>query len=119
MGRNHDRFVATRWDLVDQDSGLAWDEAPAPLPAPWADAAAIAAGQGKRLPTAAELLTLLMGLPPGFPAGPGAGDVLWSASGSPFAPAARVRAIACDGPGRFVLILLGRSERARWWSVRD
>src|SRR5215470_8297175 len=111
------RFVASGDHLVDRETGLAWDEAPAPLPTPWADAAAAAAERGKRLPTALELLSLLVGLPARFPGGPVPGDVLWSSSGSPFAPTAQVRAIACDGPGRFVLVLLDRRERARWWGV--
>jgi hypothetical protein len=113
------RFLASATDLVDRDTGLAWDPAPVAHPAPWIDATRAAAGRGKRLPTALELLTLLVGLPADFAAGPSAGDVLWSSSDSPYAPPSRVRAIACDGPGRFVLVLLDRAERARWWGVGE
>src|SRR5262245_216399 len=119
MTPSPDRFVPSRNDLIDRDTGLAWDPAPAAIPAPWAEAARAAEGRGKRLPTALELLTLLVGLPADFAAGPSAGDVLWSSSDSPYAPPSRVRAIACDGPGRFVLVLLDRAERARWWGVGE
>jgi hypothetical protein len=30
----------------------------------------------------------------------------------------RVRAVACDGPARFVVVVLERTDRARWWGVR-
>jgi hypothetical protein len=83
----------------------------------WAEAAAAVADRGQRLPTVHELLTLLTGLPAASGV-PDTGDVFWSSSGSPFAPGIRVRAVACDGPARFVVVLLDRTERARWWGVR-
>ncbi len=115
--QNPPRFIATRQGLADRDTGLEWAPAPATLPVVWAEAAAAVADRGQRLPTAHELLTLLTGLPAGRDM-PGTGDVFWSSSGSPFAPGMRIRAVACDGPARFVLVLLDRTERARWWGVR-
>jgi hypothetical protein len=112
------RFIVTRDGIADRDTGLEWAPAPSTLPVAWAEAAAAAATGGQRLPTADELVTLLTGPPP-FPGMPAIGDVLWSSSGSPFAPGTRVRAVACDGPGRFVVVLLDRLERARWWGVRE
>lgn len=111
------RFTAAGTALVDRETGLAWAPAPAGPPVPWTVASAAAAGEGLRLPTAAELMTLLAGLPDDFPGTPAPGDVVWSASGSPFAPPSRVRAIACDGPGRFVVVLLARTDSACWWGV--
>jgi hypothetical protein len=111
------RFVLAGPVLLDQATGLGWATGPSPLPVPWADAEAAAAGLGQRLPSAAELMTLLVGLEPSFP-GPAPGDVVWSASGSPFAPASRVRAIACERPNLFVVVLLERTDRARWWGVQ-
>jgi hypothetical protein len=111
------RFAFTRDGLLDRETGLEWDRMPATPPVPWADADATAANRAQRLPTAEELLTLLAGLPPSFAGAPSTGDALWSSSGSPFAPETRVRAVACDGPGHFVVVLLDRTDRARWWSV--
>jgi hypothetical protein len=116
MATNPPRFIATRHVLADLDTGLTWALAPATPPVVWAAAAAEAATRGQRLPTANELVTMLTGLPPS-PGMPDTGDVLWSSSGSPFAPTTRVRAVACDGAGRFVVVLLERTERARWWGV--
>jgi hypothetical protein len=118
MTTNPPRFIVTRHVLADLDTGLAWAPAPATLPVAWAAAAEAAATRGQRLPTANELVTLLTGLPPS-PGMPAVGDVLWSSSGSPFAPRTRGRAVACDGAGRFVVVLLDRTERARWWGVRE
>ena len=42
------------------------------------------------------------------------GEAFWSTSGSPFAPETRVRAVACDGSTRFIVVLLDRTARARW-----
>jgi len=112
------RFVLTPDAMADRDTGLEWAPAPAPFPVAWAEARAAAATTGRRLPTARELIVLLTGLLP-FSGMPDAGDVLWSSSGSPFAPETRVRAVACEGPGRFVVVLLDRTDRARWWGVRD
>jgi hypothetical protein len=111
------RFITTRQGLADRDTGLEWAPAPATLPVVWADAAAAVAERAQRLPTAHELLALLTGLPAACGM-PQPGDVFWSSSGSPFAPGIRVRAVACDGPARFVVVLLDRTERARWWGVR-
>ena len=61
-------------------------------------------------------LTLLTGLPPASGM-PDVGEALWSTSGSPFAPETRVRAVACDGSARFIIVLLERTARARWWGV--
>src|SRR5262249_30753121 len=112
------RFIATRQGLADRDTGLEWAPAPATLPAAWVEAAAAVADLGQRLPAVPELLTLLSGLPPA-PGRPETGEAFWTSSGSPFAPRIRVRAVACDGPGRFVVVLLDRTARARWWGVRD
>jgi hypothetical protein len=113
------RFLAAPDRLADLATGLEWDRFPAARPVCWADAAAVAAARGGRLPTAEELITLLAALPPSLLEAPHAGEVFWSSSGSPFAPGTRVRAIACEGPARFVVLLLDRSDRARWWGVRD
>ena len=118
MTTNPPRFVATRQGLVDRDTGLEWALAPAALPAAWAEAAAAVADLGQRLPTVHELLTLLSGLPPAHGV-PETGEAFWTSSGSPFASRIRVRAVACDGPGRFVVVLLDRTARARWWGVRE
>ena len=115
---NPPRFIVIGDFLADGDTGLEWAPAPSTLPVAWAEAAATAVAAGQRLPTAEELVTFLTGLPPS-PGMPATGDVLWSSSGSPFAPETRVRALACDGPGRFVVVLLERVDRARWWGVRE
>jgi len=112
------RFIITPDALADRDTGLEWAPAPAALPVVWAEASAAAETTGRRLPTARELMTLLTGLPP-FSGMPGMGDVLWCSGGSPFAPSSRVRAVACDGPTGFVVVLLDRTDRARWWGVRS
>jgi hypothetical protein len=120
MAANPQRFTVTRSSLADGDTGLEWAPAPSTLPLAWADAVATAATLGQRLPTAEELVTLLTGLPLSLGiAMPATGHVLWSSSGSPFAPETRVRAMACEGPGRFVVVLLERVDRAQWWGVRE
>ena len=113
---NRSRFLATRDRLADRDTGLEWAAGPATPAVEWAEATATAESRGQRLPTAEELLTLLTGLPPasGMPA---TGEALWSTSGSPFAPETRVRAVAYDGSTRFIIVLLERTARARWWGV--
>ena len=116
MTTDRARFVATRDGLADRDTGLEWAAGPATPAVAWAEAAAIAESRGQRLPTAEELLTLLIGLPRG-PGMPDTGEALWSTSSSPFAPETRVRAVACDGPTRFIIVLLDRTARARWWGV--
>jgi hypothetical protein len=115
MTSNRPRFLAIRDGLADRDTGLEWAAGPATPAVEWAEAAATAERCGQRLPTAEELLmlTLLTGLPPA--AGlPETGEALWSTSSSPFAPETRVRAVACDGSTRFILILLDRTARACW-----
>ena len=112
------RFLATADRLTDRETGLAWDRTPSFVPVSWAEAEAAAAGQGTRLPKAVELLSLVAALPETFLLGPRPGDVLWSSSTSPFAPVSRVRAVACDGPGRFVLVLRERADPAGFWGVR-
>jgi hypothetical protein len=113
---NRSRFLATRAGLADRDTGLEWAAGPATPAVDWAEAAATADSRGQRLPTAEELLILLTGLPPA-PGMPDTGEALWSTSGSPFAPETRVRAVACDGATRFIVVLLDRTARARWWGV--
>ena len=112
------RFVATTDALADLETRLVWEAKPVTLAVPWADAAAAAATRGQRLPRTEELMTLLSGLPSSFAGMPLPGDVLWSSSSSPFAPVTRVRAVACDGPARFVVVVLERTDRAGWWGVR-
>jgi hypothetical protein len=113
---NRSRFLATRDRLADRDTGLEWAAGPATPAVEWAEAAATAESRGQRLPTAEELLTLLTGLPPSSGM-PETGEALWSTSGSPFAPETRVRAVAYDGSTRFIIVLLERTARARWWGV--
>ena len=116
MSTDRSRFLATRDRIVDRETGLEWAEEPATRAVEWAEAAATAESRGQRLPTAEELLTLLTGLPPASGM-PDTGEALWSTSGSPFAPETRVRAVACDGSARFIIVLLERTARARWWGV--
>ena len=116
MVTNRPRFLVIRDGLADRDTGLEWAAGPANPAVAWAEAAATAESRGQRLPTAEELLTFLIGLPPA-PGMPGTGEALWSTSGSPFAPPTRVRAVASDGPTRFIILVLDRTARARWWGV--
>ena len=85
----------------------------------WADAAAMTAAQGTRLPSVDELLGFLSDPtdPPPAPT-PMAGAAFWSSTASPFAPTNQVRAVACDVGGRFVVILLDRKADAFCWPVR-
>lgn len=102
-------------DLVDHDSGLVWEGHPGPTPLPWAEAAR---GDGWRLPTIAELMAVLVGLTPSHPCMPPAGRVLWSASGSPFAPPTLVRVVECGPGARYVVMLHDRGGLAWAWRVR-
>ncbi|MEW6268640.1 MAG: DUF1566 domain-containing protein [Thermodesulfobacteriota bacterium] len=106
--------------LVDSATGLAWEASPASAPVRWQDALASASAEGWRLPTASELMGLLSNLPASHPfPQPGAGDVFWSASESPFAPATRVRVVEVGADHRPAVVLLDKSSRARPWRVRD
>jgi len=94
MVTNRPRFLVIRDGLADRDTGLEWAAGPANLAVAWAEAAATAESRGQRLPTAEELLTLLTGLPPA-PGMPGTGEA----------------------PTRFIILVLDRTARARWWGV--
>ena len=112
------RFRLDPSALVDLATGLCWAPRPAPLASSWADAVAAAERSGQRLPTVTELMTLLVGLDPDFAGIPAPGERLWSTSGSPFSPASSVRAIACEPSALFAVVVLERSEEARWWGVQ-
>ena len=113
------RFLITSSALADLETDLEWQAMPAPSPQPWAEARAALAAASWRLPTAGELMTMLNGLPVSLLVAPVAGDVFWSASGSPFARESMVRGVACESARRFVVVLLDRGEAARAWGVRS
>ncbi len=107
--------------VLDAETGLVWEAAPAEGAVPWhAAAAADPTGLGWRLPTASELMRLLGSLPADhpFPALE-PGTLLWSSTESPFAARGRVRAVGCEVGALFVVRLLDKEARARAWRVRD
>jgi hypothetical protein len=113
------RFVHTPTALVDRHVGLDWEPQPGDAAVTWAEAQAAAAASGWRLPTASELLSFLGDAPADAIWLPPAGATFWSATMSPFARASRVRGVAREAGGRFVVVLLDRDERARRWGVRS
>jgi len=122
MGERELRFnpAPGRNALLDATTGLLWEAEPSAAPICWQDAVASALALGWRLPTAAELMALLSGLPEQHPfAAPSAGDVFWSASESPFAPATRVRVVEVGDDRRPAVVLLDKAALARPWRVRD
>jgi hypothetical protein len=112
------RFLATPDALVDRESGLEWEPGASHDPVSWAEAASSAAAAGRRLPTVVELMSFLMDLATFGGPCPRAGLVVWSASGSPWAPASKVRAVCCDAERQFVVVLRERGEPAHRWAVR-
>lgn len=112
------RFVRTPTALADRHGGLEWEPAPSRDPITWAEAFASAALGGWRLPSTAELMGFLADLPDDAGWTPTDGVTFWSATGSPFAPASRVRAVACEDGGRYAVVLLDKASRARRWAVR-
>jgi hypothetical protein len=104
--------------LLDVTTGLAWEVAPSSAMVP--DAVSVSSAGGWRLPTAAELMALLSGLPERHPfPPPRPGDVFWSASESPFAPASRVRVVEVGPDRRPSVLLRDKKVPARPWRVRD
>lgn len=107
--------------VLDAETGLVWEAAPAEPAVPWhAAAAPEPTGLGWRLPTASELMRLLSSLPAEhpFPAVE-PGTFLWSSTESPFASRSRVRAVGCEAGPLFVVRLLDKDAGARAWRVRD
>src|SRR5690606_6696834 len=107
--------------LVDATTGLAWELAPEATPLRWHEALASTQASGWRLPTVSELVVLLTSLPSDhpFPGEPRPGDLFWSASESPFAPATRVRAVEIGADLRAAVLLLDKDALARRWRARD
>ena len=112
------RFVLTPTALADASEGLEWERTPSPVAVTWDEAAAAAAAGGWRLPSIAELVQFLGSLPAVVDWSPSPGSVFWSASGSPFARASRVRVVCFEQRSRYVVLLLEKSERAHRWAVR-
>jgi hypothetical protein len=107
--------------VLDRATGLVWERAPGPAALAWAEAASDAggAGEGWRLPTLGELTGLAAALTPGHPfEGADPHGVFWSTSESPFTREGRVRGVAFEPAGQFVVVLLERTARARRWRVR-
>lgn len=100
--------------LVDATLGLVWEARPAEAPVPWREAA----GDGWRLPSIDELMSVLVGLPQAHPCTPPAGRVLWSASESPFAAPSQVRVVACGAGPSYRVMLRDRMCLAWAWRVR-
>lgn len=114
------RFVpADDGTVLDRDTGLCWERAPAPSAVPWEAAARRPEGTPWRLPTASELLVLLHGMRGGHPfAAPRPGTLLWSSTASPFSVRGQVRAIGCEPGPVYVVRLLDRDAIACAWRVR-
>ena len=112
------RYVLTPTALADRYEPLEWELRPSDVRVTWADAEAAATAAGWRLPSIGELVGFLGGLPAEAGWVPAVGTIFWSASGSPFAPASRVRAVCFEHAARFVVVLLDRSEQAQRWGVR-
>jgi len=119
MSREHERFVFGPTSLEDRETGLEWQRGPAPEPLAWSAAQETLTATGWRLPSVGELMSLLASLPPALGGALEVGDVLWSRSQSPFAPRTAVRAVVCDSPERFGVVLRDRGDAARLWGVRD
>jgi hypothetical protein len=108
--------------LFDATTGLTWEADPGAAKVSWRDATGEDAGDGWRLPTAAELMGLLAGLAPLGGTGTRAlaiGDVFWSASESPFASAAWVRVVEVGTDFRPAVRLRDKTTLARGWRVRE
>ena len=112
------RYVLTSTALMDRYEPLEWELRPGDVRVTWAEAEAAASAGGWRLPSIAELVGFLGGLPAEAGWSPDVGTVFWSASGSPFAPASWVRAVCFEHGARFVVVLLEKGERAQRWGVR-
>jgi hypothetical protein len=112
------RYVLTPTALADRFAPLEWELGPSAASVTWAEAEAEAVAAGWRLPSIAELVAFLGGLPAEAGGTPAVGTIFWSASGSPFAPVSRVRAVCFEHAARFVVVLLDKSERAQRWGVR-
>jgi hypothetical protein len=119
MSHERERFVFGPSSLADRETGLEWQRGPAPEPLAWTAAQETLAASGWRLPSVGELMSLLTSLPPALGGALEVGDVLWSGSHSPFAPRTTVRAVVCDSPARFGVVLRDRGDAARLWGVRD
>ena len=118
MGRSGIRFILTPTALADRQTGLEWELCPSDARVAWAQASAAATARGWRLPSAAELMIFLADLPAASLLAP-AGATFWSATGSPFARTSQIRTVSREPGGRFVVMLLDRAERARYWAVRN
>jgi hypothetical protein len=109
--------------LFDATTGLTWEADPGAAEVSWREATGEEPGDGWRLPTAAELMGLLAGLPPRGGTGPllalAVGDVFWSASESPFASAAWVRVVEVGTNFRPAVRLRDKTALARGWRVRE
>ncbi len=95
-------------------SGLMWEPRPGATPVPWIEAA----GDGWRLPSIDELMSVLVDLAPSHPCTPPTGRVLWSASESPFAARSQVRVVACGAGPSYRVMLRDRLSLAWAWRVR-
>jgi hypothetical protein len=112
------RYVLTPTALKDRREPLEWELRPSDGAVTWAEAEAGAVAAGWRLPSIAELVGFLGGLPAEAAWTPAVGALFWSASGSPFAPVSRIRAVCFEQGARFVVVLLDKGERAQRWGVR-
>jgi len=105
--------------LSDPRQGLEWEGRPSERSVTWTEALESAAATGWRLPSLAELIVLLGELGEEVPGRPRAGATFWSASGSPFAPPSKVRAVRWQDGGRLTVLLLPKNDRAHRWGVRS
>ena len=112
------RYVLTPTALMDRFEPLEWERGPSDARVTWSKAEEAASVAGWRLPSIAELVGLLDGLPAEAGWTPDVGAIFWSASGSPFAPVSRVRAVCFEHAARFVVVLIDKGERAQRWGVR-
>jgi hypothetical protein len=104
--------------VLDRSTGLVWERTPGRSSLTW-DEATGGAGAGWRLPTIGELSSLEAALTADHPfEGSDPRGVFWSVSESPFARHGQVRGLCVEGGGRFVMVLLERTSRARRWRVR-
>jgi hypothetical protein len=97
------RYVLTPTALVDRYEPLEWELGPSDLRVTWTEAEAAASAAGWRLPSIAELVGFFGGLPAEAGWTPDVGTIFWSASGSPFAPVSRVRAVCFEHAARLWL----------------
>jgi hypothetical protein len=103
--------------IFDRMTGLVWERAPGPTPLTWAEATG--GSVAWRLPTIGELSGLAAALTPAHPFEPSdPRGLFWSISKSPFTRQGSLRGVAFEGDGRFVVVLLDPSARARRWRVR-